>query len=226
MKIIILAGGRGTRLANSAKDIPKALVSLANKPMLQHQIDLLKDHGFSDIRLSLGFRAEQIVNYLNGKYEYVIEQEPLGTGGAIKFASADLTEPFMVLNGDIVSDVDVKSFAASHLANSNNLVVCHHKKNTDFGLLKIDQNGKIRKFLEKPASPADGYVSVGFYILQPQIFENIPKKNFSIEYDVFPELAEQGQLHSFEHKGFWTDLGTEERLNEFLISNEISNSND
>jgi mannose-1-phosphate guanylyltransferase len=213
MKVIILAGGRGTRLAKqSARDIPKVLVKIAGKPILQHQIDHLASHGLSDIRLSLGFRACQIIDYLKGRYEYVIEPEPLGTGGAIKFASADLNEPFMVLNGDIISDVDVAGFAKSHQPKTNVLVVSYHKQNTDFGLLKINDSGKIVKFLEKPSQPTDGYVSVGFYILQPNVFDDINKKTFSIEYDVFPKLADDNKLHSFEHTGFWSDLGTEKRI--------------
>ncbi|MBI4359754.1 MAG: NTP transferase domain-containing protein, partial [Candidatus Jacksonbacteria bacterium] len=102
MKVIILAGGRGTRLQESAKDIPKALVKIDGKPILQHQIDLFLKHGFSDIRFALGYKSNQIIAYLNGRYEYVVETEPLGTGGALKFASSDLREPFIAVNGDII----------------------------------------------------------------------------------------------------------------------------
>jgi len=213
MKVIILAGGKNTRLAQkSARNVPKALVKIAGKPIIQHQIDHLESHGLSDIRLALGFRARQVINYLNGRYEYVVEKEPLGTGGAVKFASSDLKEPFMVLNGDVISDFDFASFVDQSEKNKNYLAIAHHKQNTDFGLIEIDESGKIIKFLEKPSEPTDGYVNVGFYILQPDIFSNIAEKTFSIEYDVFPKLAADGNLHNFEHVGFWTDLGTEERL--------------
>lgn len=213
VKIIILAGGRGTRLAQkSASDIPKALVEIAGKPILEHQIDHLESHGLSDIRLALGFRAQQIIDYLGGRYEHIVESEPLGTGGAIKFASFDRKEQFLVLNGDVLSDFNFASFISQAEKNKNYIAIAHHKQNTDFGLIEIDSSGKVIKFLEKPNEPIDGYISVGFYILQPNIFENIDKKIFSIEYDIFPKLATDGHLHSFEHCGFWADLGTEERL--------------
>lgn len=213
MKVIILAGGRGNRLAQkSARDIPKVLVEIAGKPILQHQIDHLESHRLSDIRYALGFRAQQIIDYLKGRYEYVVEPEPLGTGGAIKFASADLAEPFMILNGDVISDFNFTEFVKQAKTGKNYLAIAHHKQNTDFGLIEIDECDKIIKFLEKPSQPTDGYVSVGFYILQPDAFDSIGQKIFSIEYDIFPKLAADGKLHSFEHAGFWTDLGTEERL--------------
>src|SRR3989338_7980886 len=109
MKVIILAGGRGTRLPNSAKDIPKVLVPIRGKTtMLDHQLELLLAHGLSDVCLSLGFRADQIIKHLHdiGKthIEYRVESEPLGTGGAVRFASQDMKGDFMVLNGDTISD--------------------------------------------------------------------------------------------------------------------------
>lgn len=212
MKVIILAGGKGSRLNNQTDNLPKVLVPVADKPILEHQIELLEKHGLSDIRLALGFMAEEVTRYLNGRYEYVIETEPLGTGGAIKNAARDLAEPFMVLNGDIISDVDLRAFAASHQPGKNILVVAHHKQNTDYGLLDIDADGRVRKFLEKPNVPTDGHVNVGFYILEPRVFAAMPDGRFSVEYDVFPRLAQQGALHSFHHSGFWDDLGTAERL--------------
>lgn len=218
MKVIILAGGRATRLPNSAKDIPKALVEIAGKPIIQYQIDLLEKHGASDIRFALGVRANQIIDYLNGKYEYVIEQEPLGTGGAIKFASQDLNEPFMILNGDVICDVNFQTLVDTYQKYANTIVVAYHTNNTDYGLIKVDSEGKIISFTEKPRYPQNGYVNVGIYILQPEVVARHPIDGFSIEYDIFPQLALQNQLMSFEHKGFWIDVGTEERLQSFINS--------
>lgn len=216
MKAIILAGGRGTRLPYSASNIPKALVKLGNRCILDHQIDLLEKHGFSDIRLALNYKANKIIDHLNerygDRYDPRIELEPLGTGGAIKFASQDIDEPFMVLNGDIISDVDLAAFADNHPVDHNSLVIAKHKQNTDYGLINIDDAGRVKQFLEKPMEPTDGHVNVGFYILQPDIFRDIPQDKFSIEHEIFPKLARSGRLHSFLHNGFWNDLGTEERL--------------
>ena len=223
MKVIILAGGRGTRLAQSARDIPKALVPIAGKPLIQHQIEHLGKHGLSNIRLALCFRAHMVIDYIGGKYEYCVEQEPLGTGGAIAFASRDLNEPFMVLNGDILSDFDFSAFIAQSDTTKNYLVTSFHPQNTDFGLVDVGHDGKVTQFLEKPKTPTDGYVNVGFYFLQPSLLKEMREKQFSIEYDVFPTLAKKGQLWSFEHTGFWIDAGTEERLAKIRKINEKSN---
>lgn len=212
MKVIILAGGKGTRLHRSAKDMPKALVPVAGKPILEHQLDLLKQYGFNDIRLSLGFKADQIIEYLGGKYEYLIEPEPLGTGGALKFACRDLNEPFIAMNGDIITDINLANFANRYKKGMNCLAVSFCRQNTDFGFLQIGRNGAIKQFLEKPKKPKNGFVSVGFYILEPDAIRSITQKSFSLEYDLFPHLAQEKKLNSFEHKGFWIDVGTEKRL--------------
>lgn len=217
MKIIILAGGKGTRLPHSAKNIPKSLVKIERKTILQHQIDLLKKHGLTDIRLSLGYKSAHIIDYTKGKYEYVIESQPLGTGGAIKFASQDLKEDFMVLNGDILCDIDFTQFVAAHKTSVSHkhkimgTLAVYYSKAKDFGLIKL-KNNRITEFLEKPQFPVSGYQSVGFYILSPTIFKKIKKTSFSIEKDVFPNLAKKRKLSAFIHVGFWSDLGTEERL--------------
>lgn len=216
MKVIILAGGKGTRLPHSAKNIPKSLVKIGRKTILQHQIDLLKKHGLTDIRLSLGYKSAHIIDYTKGKYEYVIESQPLGTGGAIKFAAQDLKNDFMVLNGDILCNIDFAKFINAHKANPSlktlgTLAVYYLKSAKDFGLIEI-KDGRMTKFLEKPEYPIAGYISVGFYILSPEAFKGIKKTSFSIEKDVFPKLAANDNASIFIHEGYWTDAGTEERL--------------
>lgn len=215
MKVIILAGGKATRLPQSAKNIPKSLIKVGKKTILQHQIDLLKKHGLTDIRLSLGYRANEIINYLNGKYEYIIEPEPLGTGGAIKFASKGLKDDFMVLNGDVLSDINLSEFIKFHKKNKlfGTIAAWHCEDCCDYGMIEV-KGEKITKFLEKPTNKCAGYINAGFYILSPKIFKSIKKTSFSIENDVFPELAKNHQLSAYIYKGYWTDLGTEKRLEE------------
>ncbi len=213
MKVIILAGGKGTRLPQSAKNTPKPLVKIAGKPILQHQIDLLEKHGLTDIRFSLGYMANQIIDYLGDRHEYIIEPEPLGTGGAIKFASKDLKEDCMVLNGDILSDLNLSKFIKFHknVPQTNSLMVWYCQDARPYGLIDL-KGKKAVKFKEKPQNPTSGYINAGFYILSPNIFKNIKKTSFSIENDVFSKLAKNGQLAAFIYEGYWTDLGTEERL--------------
>lgn len=229
MKVIILAGGKATRLPQSAKNIPKSLVDVAGKPILQHQIDLLEKHGLNDVRFSLGYMADKIIDYLDGHYEYIVEPKLLGTGGAIKFASRDLKEDFMVLNGDILSDINLSEFIAKYQYNDNVsrqtlgvISLFFQEDASDYGLVRIE-NERVMDFLEKPSQKCSGHINTGFYILSPKIFENVSRETFSIERDIFPEMVRKGQLVVYIHKGYWTDLGTEERLekakNEFLMFN-------
>lgn len=244
MKVIILAGGKGTRLPHSAKDKPKCLVEVNGKSILQHQLDFLAMHGLTDIRLSLGFRAEQVIKYLkqqnlfidpvrsksplatadplladrtsNG-VDYVIEDKPLGTGGAIKFASHGLKDDFMVLNGDIFANADLKGFIRHHKELKRqkkilgSILAVHMPDARDFGLIKHN-NGLIAEFLEKPGKKQPGHINAGVYILNKQALHNVSRETFSIEHDVFPYLAKQGLLGVYLAEGYWTDLGTEERL--------------
>lgn len=216
MKVIILAGGRGTRLPNSAKDIPKALVPIdGRKTMLDHQLELLAAHGLTDVRLSLCFRADQIIQHLRdadkNHIEYCVETEPLGTGGAVRFAADDLNDDFMVLNGDTISNFNFSEILRHHTPGMPLIVSAWREDARDFGLLEI-QNGKITAFLEKPTELKSGYINAGCYILHPVHLEHIKEKTFMLEKEVFPHLAATGNLRAFVHKGFWQDAGTEERL--------------
>lgn len=224
MKVIILAGGKGTRLPISASTIPKVLIEVRGKPLLLHQIEMLKRQGFSDIRLSLGFRSDQVIEYvidkIGGRYEWIIEDEPLGTGGAIKKACKGLDEDFLVLNGDILADIDLRKFVEHHQTVKKEnpeilgtIAVWECQDCRDFGLLKVEPvRFAVAEFLEKPQEKCSGFINAGFYILAPQIFKEIKDSAFSVERDVFSRLASEGKLCYFVHNGRWTDVGTEERL--------------
>ena len=217
MKIIILAGGMGTRLPDSAKDIPKALVQVHGKTILDRQLELLEKHGLKDVRLSLGFRADQIVAHLKNtgrdRVEYIVEEEPLGTGGAVRFAARDLADDFMVLNGDILADFDFSEILRAHQPGSAMIVGAWREDARDFGLLDIKES-RVRAFLEKPAEQKSGYINAGCYILSTKHFGGSAEKAFMVEKDIFPCLAESGELRAFLHDGFWQDVGTEVRLAE------------
>ena len=223
MKVIILAGGRAVRLPVSAKNIPKVLVEINKKPILRHQIEALEKQGFSDICFSLGYMAEQIIKYLDkefkGKYEYIVEKEPLGTGGAILRASRGIKSDFLVLNGDILSDLDIRTFYDFHnsLKEENRaqdisaIALWRSEDSRDFGLVKTEGD-KIKEFLEKPKNREPGFINAGAYIFSPLTFKNLSQKVFSVESEIFPNLARQGKLYGFIHNGKWLDVGTEQRL--------------
>ena len=195
------------------------MVKIGSKPILEHQLDWLKKHNLKDIRFSLGHLSEKIVRHLKGQYEHTIEQEPLGTGGAIKLASRDLKEDFMVLNGDNLTDIDLTGFMRFHKKHSlaNSIVGWHCQDARGWGLIK-NKGITILEFKEKPKRKCQGLINAGVYILSPKIFEPIKVKSFSIEYALFPGLARQKQLAVFAHQGKWLGINTEEDVKK---ANEI-----
>ena len=147
---IILAGGFGTRLSRVVSDRPKPLAEVGGKPILEHQVEQLLRHGVYAVRLSLHHKADQIISFCElkwpGKCEYIVEEKPLGTGGGIKFASAGIKEPFLVVNGDSLSDAALDKF----MENTQNTIMCTYLEDArEFGLLEI-HNGKVLSFREKP----------------------------------------------------------------------------
>lgn len=225
MKVIILAGGKATRLPNSAKDLPKTLVPIhGQKCILEHQIENLVRHNLTDIRLSLGYRADQLIHWISGcakrfgktfRFDYVVEPESLGTGGAVKFASRDLREPFLVLNGDIVADFDFGRLTAAAFHPGKNIVVGRHFPNaSDMGTIRHSAGGRIHAFIEKTGVAEPGVINAGLYFLEPDVFASAGDK-FSIEREIFPVLASAGNLYTLLHEGeYWFDCGTEARLEE------------
>lgn len=228
-KVVILAGGKGTRLPISARDIPKSLVEVGGKAMLAHHLDHLIEAGFSDIRLSLGYKAEAIIDFIHQRgyhCEYVIEPRPLGTGGAVKFAARDLSEPFLVLHSDTHADFDFNKIARAWIPGTALMISYWKDDARDFGLLNIEGD-RVVSFEEKPKSstPIGGYIHAAGHILHPDHLADIDQDVFMIEHDVFPKLAAAGRLRTFIHRGYWEDVGTEERLarirSEFTHSNQL-----
>lgn len=220
MKVIMLAGGKGTRLPNSARDIPKPLVALGEKTILGYQLERLYRHGFNDIRLALNFRADQIVDYVkkeNYPCEWVVEPKPLGTGGALRFATRDLEGPVLAVNADSLGNFNLQTIKASYERGKATIVAHWREDARDFGLLDIE-NGLVRQFREKPEEPAAGYINGGWYVVDTEELNDFSDSFFMLEKDLFPKLASEGRLKTHIHEGWWEDLGTEDRLQEFRRS--------
>lgn len=212
--VIILAGGRGTRLPESARDIPKVLVPVAGEPILQHQLERLQAAGFSTVRLALGFRADQIMAFLRARghsCDAVVEPEPLGTGGAARFAAADLPGPYLIMSGDIMADFDFRAIARSHQPGEA-LMVAHWQHDArDYGLLDV-RDGRVVGFREKPQEPIAGFINAGCCMLEAEHLAALPEGFSMLEHDLYPSLAGAGRIRMHEHRGEWEDLGTEARL--------------
>ncbi|MFH1292459.1 MAG: nucleotidyltransferase family protein [bacterium] len=229
MKAIILAGGLGTRLRPMTNAIPKPLLSIKGKPMVEYAINNFKKHGITDIILSIGYLSDKIKDYFgDGKklgvnISYYVENQPLGTGGAIKRASENISESFIAINGDNLADFDWTAMLEAHKKNQAQITMSLFPVEdvTQFGIARLEGD-KILEFIEKPTveQAPSNLNNAGAYIIEPQALEILPDGVSSIERDCFEKLASQGVVCCHRHQGQWfpTDnLEKYERADEGFI---------
>ncbi|KAK3101170.1 hypothetical protein FSP39_001487 [Pinctada imbricata] len=220
MKALILVGGYGTRLRPLTLSCAKPLVEFGNKPMLLHQLEALVEAGAKTIVLAVSYRAEQmeqemrkVEEKLGVKIIISLESEPLGTAGPLALASEHLTqdsEPFFVLNSDIICDFPFKQMVQfhKHHGKEGTIVVTKVDEPSKYGVVVYDaENGRIQRFVEKPQEYVSNKINAGMYILSPSVLKRIPLKPTSIEKEVFPFMAQDGDLYAMELQGFWMDVG-------------------
>jgi len=221
VKAVVLVGGTGTRLRPLTLTVPKQVLPIVEVPMIERVLAYLEGHGVDEAVLSLG--------YLHGAFEalfpdgtaggvrltYAVEPEPLDTAGAVGFAArhAGISERFLVVNGDVLTDLDITAMVAFHVERKAQATISLAQVDdpSAFGLVPIDGDGKVVAFVEKPAPGAVGaaLVNAGTYVLEPSVLDLIPEgRRVSIEREVFPALATAGTLYGFASPDYWTDTGT------------------
>ena len=221
MQALILVGGEGTRLRPLTSTVPKPVVPLVDRPFIAYVIDWLRGHGVDDVVMSCGFLAAGVRNVLGDgarygvRLRYVEEPRPLGTGGALKFAESLLDERFFMLNGDVLSDLDLSAQLAQHERTGarGTLALISVEDPSGYGLVRLHDDNAVREFVEKPSPDQidSDLVNAGAYVLDREIVSVIPPQtNFSIERDVFPELVGDG-LFGYPADGYWLDIGTPRR---------------
>jgi mannose-1-phosphate guanylyltransferase len=221
MQALILAGGEGTRLRPLTSTVPKPVVPLVDRPFIAFMLDWLRGHGVDDVIMSCGFLASGVRNVLGDgsaygvRLRYVEEPQPLGTGGALKFAESLLDERFLMLNGDVLTDLDVSAQLALHEARGARatLALTPVEDPSAYGLVRTLDDGRVTGFVEKPAPDQidTRNISAGIYVLERAVLELLePDKPASIERDVFPRLVDEG-LYAYVGEGYWLDIGTPER---------------
>jgi NDP-sugar pyrophosphorylase family protein len=220
MKSVILAGGEGTRLRPLTLTVPKPVVPIVDRPLLEHQLDLLSSAGVSDVVFSVAYRPEKVQAIFGDgrrfgkRILYAVEESPLGTGGAVKNAEPNLDDLTVVLNGDILTDVDMKAVVAEHRASgaSATLVLTPVANPAAFGLVETDPDGRVVRFTEKPdpSQITTDTINAGIYLLQTRTLSLIPPgRVHSIERGFFPALLARGDLvRAHVHRGYWIDVGT------------------
>jgi mannose-1-phosphate guanylyltransferase len=223
MKAIILAGGEGTRLRPLTLSLPKPVVPVVDRPFLRHQLDLLARVGVRDIVFSVAYRPERVRSVFGDgsahgvSIQYAVEDSPLGTGGAVRNALDLLDERTIVLNGDVLTNVDLATVLATHDASgaAATLVLTPVPNPAAYGLVETDADGRVRRFLEKPEPNqiTTDTINAGIYILETRVLDLIPPaQNHSIERGFFPALLSRGDLvRAHVHHGYWIDIGTPEK---------------
>ncbi|MGQ0793362.1 MAG: sugar phosphate nucleotidyltransferase [Deltaproteobacteria bacterium] len=230
MKAVVLAGGFGTRIKPLTYSLPKPMLPLVGKPILEHVVNLLKNHGISDLVFLLYFQPEVIKNYFGDgsrfgvKISYTTPPEDYGTAGAVRFASEYLKgdEPFLITSGDLLTDVNLDELMEFH-AEKRSLVTIGLTSVTDplqFGIVITDGDDRVVKFLEKPGwgEVFSDSINAGIYVMNPSALDYIPPKQaFDFSHDLFPRLlGEEKPVFGFSLRGYWRDVGD---ANSYLQAN-------
>ena len=220
MQALVLAGGAGTRLRPLTNTVPKPVLPLAGRPHIAYVIDWLERHGVDDVVISCGFLAEGVsaaLETITGpKVRFATEPDARGTAGAIKFAGDMLGDRFFVLNGDVLTDIDLTALVAQHDEREAAATIALYpvEDPTGYGLVRRHEDGEITEFLEKPEPDQvdTDEINAGAYLLERAVLDLIPPdREVSIEREVFPKLVGNG-LYGRRSEGYWIDIGTPERF--------------
>ncbi len=217
MQVIVLAGGFGSRLDPWTSNVPKPLLPMLDKTLVERVLDLLPVDEIDKVVIAAGYRVEDIDNYFLGldlPFEVIVkpEKEPLGTGGAIANCKEFISDTFLVINGDLITSVNLKELIKKHKESGSlaTISLFEVEDPTPFGVVELTKDSKIIQFQEKPKleDALSNLINAGTYVLEPQIFEIMPEGFHSMERDVFTKIAPDGNLLGFEFEGYFVDAGT------------------
>ena len=212
MKVILLAGGLGTRLSEYTKTIPKPMVSVAGKPMLVHIMNHYAKYGFKDFYIALGYKGEIIKKYFNkNKFKWNVTLIPTGektmTGGRLKRLEKYIgSETFMLTYGDGLSNIDLKKLLRFHKKNKKLVTISAVRPPARFGVIKLNGN-KVTYFKEK-SKLDDGWINGGFFIMEPTFLKYIKNDQTFLEKEPLEKVTKIDELRAYRHKGFWQCMDT------------------
>jgi mannose-1-phosphate guanylyltransferase/phosphomannomutase len=228
MKAVVMAGGEGTRLRPLTSNQPKPMVPVVGKPCMEHILELLREHGMSEVIVTVAFLPQAIRSYfgqgesLGMQIGYSVEESPLGTAGSVRLAARQLDETFLVISGDALCDVDLSKLVAFH--KEKGAAVTIGLKSVDnpleFGIVVTDEDGRIERFLEKPSwgQVFSDTINTGIYVLEPEVLKHVPTdRPYDFSKELFPYLLEMGRpMYGYVMDGYWQDIGN---LDQFRTAN-------
>lgn len=228
MKAIVMAGGQGTRLRPLTSNQPKPMVPVVNKPTIQHILELLQRHGINDVVMTLAFLPRLIRNYfgdgssLGMHIDYTVEETPAGTAGSIRLAKDRLDDTFLVISGDALTDFDLTSVVDFHRQREALITIALKgvENPLEFGVVIVDAEGRIQRFLEKPGwgQVFSDTVNTGIYVIEPEVLDHIPEgQPYDFSHNLFPKLFDMHKpLYGMVCDGYWQDIGS---LEQYLQAN-------
>lgn len=222
-KAVILCGGEGSKLKPITYEIPKPLVPIHGRSILEHIFDLLKKYDIKDTILSVGYKKEKIKQHFGNGFQfgvnifYAEEEKPLGTAGPLRLIRDMLNETFILSNGDELKDVNIQEMHELHKQkNALVTVALTTVKNPRlYGVASLS-GSKILNFVEKPKNPPSNLINAGLYIIEPEVIDMIPEGFVMLEEDIFPKLAQEGRLFGFPFSGQWFDVGNIEKYEKVI----------
>ncbi len=212
--VVIMAGGLGTRLGELTKDTPKPMLKVGEKPMIEHIMDMFVSHGFTKFMLSVNYKADVIKDHFKDgsdfgiEIKYLEEDKRLGTGGALSLIDFKLTEPFFVINGDVLASIDYEKLLDFHNSEKADATMCIRKDSyqVPYGVIKVDDNNNIINMVEKPTNSF--FINAGIYMLNPEVLDYIPKDEYFGMPSVFELMNKDNKkTKSFELNDYWIDMG-------------------
>jgi mannose-1-phosphate guanylyltransferase / phosphomannomutase len=228
MRAVVMAGGQGTRLRPLTSNQPKPMVTIVNKPTVQHILELLQRHGINDVVMTLAFLPRLIRNHFGDgssmgmHIDYTVEETPAGTAGSIRLAKDLLDETFLVISGDALTDFDLTKIIAFHREREAlaTIALKSVENPLEFGVVIVDDQGRIQRFLEKPGwgQVFSDTVNTGIYVLEPEVLDHIPEgQPYDFSRELFPKLFDLHKpLYGVVCDGYWQDIGS---LEQYLQAN-------
>jgi mannose-1-phosphate guanylyltransferase/phosphomannomutase len=230
MRAVVMAGGEGTRLRPLTSNQPKPMVPIVGKPCIEHIVELLRDHGLTDVVITLAFLPQAIRSYfgdgssLGVNIEYSVEESPLGTAGSVRLATQGLRldETFLVISGDALCDIDLSALIEFHKEKRAAVTIGLKSVENplEFGIVVTDEDNRVERFLEKPSwgQVFSDTINTGIYVIEPEVMRHVPTdRPFDFSKELFPLLLEMGRpIYGYVCEGYWQDIGN---LDQFRQAN-------